>query len=83
MSFDIVFTPSAKTVAASHGDLPTLEERARGEIAELPGEGLEELEKHFFHAFALDDGTEFICSLTAEGAVRVDACANEDLSLSA
>ena len=47
------------------------------EIAELPGEGLEELERRLFHAFALDDGTEVICSLTADGAVRIDACAAE------
>ncbi|GLS43857.1 hypothetical protein [Methylobacterium brachythecii] len=78
MSFDVVFTRSARSAAADHGDLPSLEERTRDEIADLPGEGLEELEKHFFHSFALDDGTEFICSLTADGAVRVDACANED-----
>lgn len=80
MSFDVVFTRTAQSVAADHGHLPTLEERTRDEIADLPGEGLEELEKHFFHAFALEDGTEFICSLTADGAVRVDACANEDVS---
>ena len=78
MSFDVIFTESAQTVAADHGDLPALEERTRDAIADLPGEGLEQLEKHLFHAFALDDGTEFICSLTADGAVRVDACANED-----
>lgn len=78
MSFEIIFTRSAQSIAAENGDLPALEERTRDEIADLPGEGLEELEKHVFHAFALEDGTEVICSLTAEGAVRVDACANED-----
>jgi hypothetical protein len=78
VSFDIVFTRSARKMAAGHGDLPSLEERTRDEIADLPGEGLEELEKHFFHAFALEDGTEFICSLTADGAVRVDACAEQE-----
>ena len=78
MSFDVVFTRSARKIVANTSDLPALEERTRDEIAELPGEGLEELEKHFFHAFALEDGTEFICSLTADGAVRVDACANGD-----
>ncbi|KQT56233.1 hypothetical protein ASG52_23900 [Methylobacterium sp. Leaf456] len=74
MSFDVILTKSAQELGESRGVLPDLEERTRDEIAELPGEGLEELEKRLFHAFALDDGTEVICSLTADGAVRVDAC---------
>ncbi|KQQ26151.1 hypothetical protein ASF53_21375 [Methylobacterium sp. Leaf123] len=77
MSFDIVLTQSAQEIAERSGVLPALEERARGEIAELPGEGLEELERRLFHAFALDDGTAVICSLTADGAVRIDACEAE------
>lgn len=74
MSFDVILTKSAQELGESRGVLPDLEERTRDEIAELPGEGLEELERRLFHAFALDDGTEVICSLTADGAVRVDAC---------
>lgn len=74
MSFDMVFTKSAQVAAAVLGDLPDLEERARDAIADLPGDGLETLERRMFHAFSLDDGREVICSLTAEGAVRVDAC---------
>ncbi|CAO4147989.1 Halobacterial output domain-containing protein [Methylorubrum thiocyanatum] len=77
MSFEIVLTQSAQEIAERSGVLPVLEQRARGEIAELPGEGLEELERRLFHAFALGDGTEVICSLTADGAVRVDACEAE------
>lgn len=74
MSFDVILTKSAQELGESRGVLPDLEERTRDEIAELPGEGLEELERRLFHAFALDDGTEVICSLTADGSVRVDAC---------
>jgi len=74
MSFDVILTKSAQELGESRGVLPDLEERTRDEIAELPGEGLEELERRLFHAFALDDGTEVICSLTADGAVRIDAC---------
>ncbi|SFL48971.1 hypothetical protein [Methylorubrum salsuginis] len=74
MSFDVILTKSAQELGESRGVLPDLEERTRDEIAELPGEGLEELERRLFHAFALEDGTEVICSLTADGAVRVDAC---------
>ena len=77
MSFEIVLTQSAQEIAERSGVLPVLEERARDEIAELPGEGLEELERCLFHAFSLDDGTEVICSLTADGSVRVDACEAE------
>lgn len=75
MSYDVVFTPSARDVAVDRSDLRSLEHRARGEIEDLPGEGLETLEQRMFHSFALDDGREFICSLTAQGDVRVDACA--------
>lgn len=74
MSFDVILTKSAQELGESRGVLPDLEERTRDEIADLPGEGLEELERRLFHAFALDDGTEVICSLTADGSVRVDAC---------
>lgn len=74
MSFDVILTKSAQDIGERSGVLPELEERARDAIADLPGEGLEELERRLFHAFALDDGTEVICSLTADGAVRVDAC---------
>lgn len=74
MSFDVIFTTSAQEAAQERGDLPDLEERARDAIAELPGEGLQALETRLFHAFTLDDGTEVICSLTGEGALRVDAC---------
>ena len=74
MSFDVILTKSAQELGESRGVLPDLEERTRDEIAELPGEGLEELERRLFQAFALDDGTEVICSLTADGSVRVDAC---------
>ena len=74
MSFDVVFTKTAEAAAAERGDLPDLEERTRDAIAELPGDGVEALQKRLFHAFSLDDGTEVICSLTATGAVRVDAC---------
>ena len=77
MSFDIVLTQSAQEIAERSGVLPALEERTRGEIAELHGEGLEELERRLFHAFALDNGTEVICSLTPDGAVRIDACEAE------
>lgn len=77
MSFDVILTKSAQELGESRGVLPDLEERTRDEIADLPGEGLEELERRLFHAFALDDGTEVICSLTADGAVRVDACEAE------
>ncbi|GJE28112.1 hypothetical protein [Methylobacterium organophilum] len=77
MSFEVIFTQSAQELVEGRGDLPDLEERARDAIAELPGEGLEALERHLFHAFALDDGTEIICSLTGAGAVRVDACEAE------
>jgi len=73
MSFDMVFTKSAQD-AAARADGPELEERARDAIADLPGEGIAALERHLFHAFSLEDGTEVICSLTADGAVRVDAC---------
>ncbi len=69
MSFDVIFTRAADQI-----DLPELEERTRDAIAELPGEGTEALRDRLFHAFSLDDGTEVICSLTADGAVRVDAC---------
>ena len=74
MSFDVIFTTTAQ---ATHerGDLSALEERARDAIAELPGDGLAALEDRLFHAFTLEDGTEVICSLTGEGALRVDACA--------
>lgn len=74
MCFDVILTKSAQELGESRGVLPDLEERARDEIADLPGDGLEELERRLFHAFALDDGTAVICSLTADGAVRVDAC---------
>lgn len=74
MSFEMILTKSAQDIAESRGVGPVLEERTRDEIAELPGEGLEELERRLFHAFALEDGTAVICSLTADGAVRVDAC---------
>jgi len=74
MSFDVVFTKSAQVAAAIRGDESDLEERTRDAIADLPGEGIEALEQHLFHAFSLEDGTEVICSLTADGAVRVDAC---------
>ena len=78
MSFDVIFTTSAQAAAQERGDLPELEERARDAIAELPGDGLEALETRLFHAFALEDGTEVICSLTGEGALRVDACAIDE-----
>lgn len=74
MSFDVIFTKPALIAGAARGDLSDIEERARDEIADLPGEGLEALEERLFHAFTLDDGHAFICSLTADGAVRVDAC---------
>ena len=74
MSFDMVFTKAAQVSAAARGDLPALEERARDALADLPGDGLEALERRVFHAFRLEDGREVICSLTADGAVRVDAC---------
>ncbi|WP_232628359.1 hypothetical protein [Methylobacterium sp. Leaf118] len=74
MSFDVILTKSAQDIGESRGVLPEIEERARDAIADLPGEGLEELERRLFHAFALEDGTEVICSLTADGAVRIDAC---------
>lgn len=74
MSFNVIFTQSAQSVAIDLGEHCDLEERTRDELAELPGDGLQELEERLFHAFALDDGTEVICSLTADGAVRVDAC---------
>ncbi len=80
MSFDVILTKSAQELGESRGVLPDLEERTRDEIADLPGEGLEELERRLFHAFALDDGTEVICSLTADGAVRVDACEAEGVA---
>ena len=73
MSFDVVFTKAAEAVLSEPDDLPKLEERTRDEIAEMPGEGVEALKKQLFHAFRLDDGTEVICSLTADDAVRVDA----------
>ncbi len=73
MSFDVIFTKSAEAVAGQDS-LPELEERTRDAIAELPGEGTEALQKRLFHAFTLEDGTDVICSLTADGAVRVDAC---------
>lgn len=78
MSFDVIFTKSAEVAAADWGDLPELEERARDAIADLPGDGLETLERRLFHAFSLEDGTDVICSLTADGAVRVDACGVQD-----
>ena len=77
MSFNVIFTKTAQVAAAERVDLPELEERAREQIADLPGDGVEALEKRLFHAFTLEDGTEVICSLTADGAVRVDACAVE------
>ncbi|WP_342149618.1 hypothetical protein [Methylorubrum sp. SB2] len=80
MSFDVILTKSAQELGESRGVLPDLEERTRDEIADLPGEGLEELERRLFHAFALDDGTEVICSLTADGAVRIDACEAEGVA---
>ena len=74
MSFDVVFTKSAEAAAAERGDLPDLEERARDAIAELPGAGTEALQQRMFHAVEFDDGTDLICSLTADGSVRVDFC---------
>ncbi len=78
MSFDVIFTQSAQSVASGQGELYDLEERTRDEIAELPGDGLTELEARLFHSFALDERTEVICTLTADGAVRVDACPLEE-----
>lgn len=75
MSFDVIFTKAAESVVSAPDDLPKLEERTRDEIAELPGEGVEALKTNLFHAFALEDGTAVICSLTANDDVRVDACA--------
>jgi hypothetical protein len=77
VSFGIVFTQSALT--AGEDDLSSLEERAREEIAELPGEGLSALEQRLFHAFATETGREYICVLTGNGAVRVDACLIEQI----
>lgn len=74
MAFDMVFTKSLRVAAAVRGDLPVLEERTRDAIADLPGDGIEALARSVFHAFSLEDGREVICSLTADGAVRVDAC---------
>lgn len=78
MTFNVIFTETAQSVAEGMGELSELEERTRDELADLPGEGLEKLEKRLFHTFALDDGTDVICSLTADGAVRVDACPVSD-----
>ncbi|KAB1070313.1 hypothetical protein [Methylobacterium planeticum] len=74
MSFDIVFTQSARIAATVVGDLPSLEERTRRELADLPGDGLSALEERLFHAFATEAGQECICTLLAGHVVQVDVC---------
>ncbi|KAB1076584.1 hypothetical protein [Methylobacterium soli] len=74
MSFDIVFTQAARVAATVTGDLPSLEERTRREIADLPGDGLSALEERLFHAFATEAGQECICTLLAGQVVQVDVC---------
>lgn len=72
MSFEIEFTESALSSAGD--DASVLEDCTREKIAELPGGSLSAFEEKLFHSFVTDAGREYICMLTADGAVRVDAC---------
>ena len=77
MSFEIVFTQSALSSAGD--DTSVLEGRTREKIAELSGGSLSAFEEQLFHTFVADGGLEYICMLTADGAVRVDACSAESV----
>lgn len=72
MSFEIVFTQSA--LSSSEDDESVLADCAREKIVEISGGSLSVFEEQLFHSFVTDAGREYICMLTADGAVRVDAC---------
>jgi hypothetical protein len=83
--YRIVFTDLAKALATRNGSLTALEERVRGEIAEMVEDGLESFEDLMFHTIEMPDGQEYICSPAQEQGetiLRVDTCTREEIAQS-
>jgi hypothetical protein len=82
LQYRIIFTDLAKAFASKSGSLVALEERVRGEIAEMIDDGLESLDDLMFHTIEMRDGQEYICSPAqeqGETVLRVDTCSREEM----
>jgi hypothetical protein len=79
-AYKIVLTDLARAFAAKHTSIAALEERVRGEIADILNSA-GDLDRLHFHTFVTSDGQEYICfpEVVDDGRVLVvDTCSRDE-----
>jgi len=73
VAYVVQFTELALASAKAKASVAAMEESARGELANLLADGLDNVDRLIFHVFGVG-GCDFICYPKAPGVFEIDTC---------
>jgi hypothetical protein len=73
VAYVVQFTELALASAKAKASVAAVEECARGELANLLADGLDNVDRLVFHVFGVG-GCDFICYPKAPGVLEIDTC---------